>query len=1016
MSLSRRPSSASASLWRCRGRRLSLVALLFGSLGPAVQAESAAPANSPLPVSSQAPAYAVRLWDRDSGLPQQHLTAVIQTNDGYLWCGTYNGLVRFDGARFVVFDPTNTPGLRDGRIVALCQARDGSLWIGHENGNLAHFRDGRVDEVKVSSDPSLPAALALAEDGNGRIWAAKTIQVVKDTQGVLWVCRHGELARIGPEGEVPVPVKRTLEGESVAAIGAARQGGLWMVQEGSFRRWQDGRWLEDWGPPPWGRDLGSSRILLELTDGTIAGGSADSGLFLWRRGQRPQIFDVAGGLPHPRVRGLWEDTEGNLWVATGGGGLAMVHIAPFRELRPPGGWTGRAVLAVSPARSGGLWIGTEGGGLYRWRENEWQQFGKDDGMENPYVWSLLEDSNGQLIVGTWGGGGVFRRTPDGRFVRDSRIDPTMPVLALLADREGSIWYGTGAGLFGGRAAVLARDGAPIATGNRVVNLRSLAEDKEGNIWAGLLGGGLAVRRPDGRHDTLRQVDGLSSDQVLSLCPAADGGLWIGTVGGGLNRHKNGRFSAVTTAQGLPSNTIRHLLADGLGFLWLDTGNGVFRVSEQSLHDCADRRIAAVAGEVYGRSEGLPSEEITGAQAALTRTADGRLWFCTAKGLAYVDPGSLRVNRTAPQLLIENLTVDGLLRPSTGGIMAVLAGPRRLQIRYTAFNYSAPEKTRFRTRLVGIEEHWTEAGTAREAVFHLLPPGSYRFEMLACNNSGIWATVPAAQAFVVQPFFWQTWWFRIGVGGLVIAAASLAGIGAARVRLQRRIEEAERQQAVEHERARIARDIHDDLGASLTRLTLLSQTAMTENAAGRSTAPELNSIYDTASELTRSMDEIVWAVNPRHDSLDSLANFLGKFAQEYLQAAQIRCRLDLPAGLPPTPVPAEVRHNVFLATKEVLNNSVKHAGTTEVRLALAATQDGFRLTLEDNGRGFAPPAAGAAAGGSSDQRDGLANLHRRLTDSGGTCVVESAPGQGTRTIFTVSLQGSRADRDRGGRIS
>lgn len=1015
MSLFRRPYRAIASLWRCRGRWSSLTAVLYCCLGQAVRAENAAPANASLPVSPQVPAYALRLWDRDSGLPQQHLTAVIQTNDGYLWCGTYNGLVRFDGARFVVFDPTNTPGLRGGRIVALCQARDGSLWIGHENGDLARFQDGRVVEVRASSDPSLPAALALAEDGNGRIWAAKTIQLVKDTQGTLWVCHQGELARIGPEGEVPVPVRRTLEGETVAAIGAARQGGLWMVQEGRFRRWQDGRWLEDWGPPPWSRDLGSSRILLELSDGTIAGGSADSGLFLWRRGQRPQVFGLAEGLPHPRVRGLCEDTEGNLWAATGGGGLAMLHVAPFRELRPPGGWTGRAVLAVSPTRSGGLWIGTEGGGIYRWREDEWQQFGKEDGMENPYVWSLMEDNDGQLIVGTWGGGGVFRRRPDGRFFRDSRIDPTIPVLALLADREGSIWFGTGAGLFGGRAAVLAHDGAPVATGNRVFNLRSLAEDKDGNIWAGLLGGGLAVQRSNGRYDTLRQTDGLSSDQVLSLCPASDGGLWIGTAGGGLNRHKDGRFSVVTMAQGLPGNTIRHLLADGLGFLWLDTGNGVFRVSEQSLHDCADQRIASVAGEIYGRSEGLPSEEITGAQGALARTTDGRLWFCTAKGLAYIDPSSLRVNRNEPKLLIENVTVDGLLRPSTGKVISVPAGPKRLQIRYTAFNFAAPEKTRFRTRLVGIEEHWTEAGTAREAVFHLLPPGTYRFEMLACNNSGIWATVAAAQTFVVQPFFWQTWWFRFGIGGLVIATASLAGIGAARARLQRRIEEAERQRAIEHERARIARDIHDDLGASLTRLTLLSQTAMTENAAGRSTAPELDAIYTTANELTRSMDEIVWAVNPRHDSLDSLANFLGKFAQEYLQTANIRCRLDLPPGLPPSPVPAEVRHNVFLATKEVLNNSVKHAGTTEVRLALAATPDGFRLTLEDNGRGFVLPKAGTEVGTGYDQRDGLANLHRRLAESGGTCEVESAPGQGTRTTFTVILEGSRSDLARRGKI-
>jgi signal transduction histidine kinase len=545
----------------------------------------------------------------------------------------------------------------------------------------------------------------------------------------------------------------------------------------------------------------------------------------------------------------------------------------------------------------------------------------------------------------------------------------------------------------------------------VVNLRSLAEDKEGNIWAGLLGGGLAVRRPDGRHEILRQADGLKSDLVRSLCPASDGGLWIGTEGGGLNRLKDGRFSAVTTAHGLPGNTIAHLLADGLGFLWLDTEKGLFRVSEKSLFACAEGRSAALAGEAYGRSDGLPSQEIPGAQAALTRTADGRLWFCTAKGLVWVDPGALPDNRSVPRFAIEDLTVDGQLRPPTGGMVTVPAGPKRLQVRYTAFSFAAPEKTRFRTRLAGLELDWTEAGTDREAVFHLLPPGNYRFEVIASSHGGVWATEPAVQAFVVQPFFWQTWWFRLGAGALLVGTACLAGIGAARARLQRRIDEAERQRAIEHERARIARDIHDDLGASLTRLTLLSQTAMTENTAGRSTGVELDAIYTTARELTRSMDEIVWAVNPRHDSLDSLANFLGKYAQEYLRAAQIRCRLDLPAGLPPTPVPAEVRHNVFLATKEVLHNSVKHAGTSEVRIALAAMPDGFKLTLEDNGRGFLPTAADEPANGSPSRRDGLANLHRRLADSGGSCQVESAPGQGTRTTFTVSLRGRRAEPGR-----
>jgi signal transduction histidine kinase len=352
------------------------------------------------------------------------------------------------------------------------------------------------------------------------------------------------------------------------------------------------------------------------------------------------------------------------------------------------------------------------------------------------------------------------------------------------------------------------------------------------------------------------------------------------------------------------------------------------------------------------------------------------------------------------VLIEELRVnDAAVAANKTNAVRIEPGRHRFDFDYTAISFAAPERVLFRYRLDPLEQEWIGPTKKRTVSYSHIPPGDYIFRVLACNSDGAWNQTDATLAFTVLPFFWQTLWFRIVAILFAFGIVGLVALLAARQRYRRQIELAERQRGIERERARIAQDIHDDLGSSLTRIILLSQSARGDLDSPELAASDLDRIYDTARNLTRSLDEIVWAVNPRHDTLDSLATYLGKFAQDFLGAANIRCRLDLPVSLPSWPVTAEARHNVFLAFKEALNNAVKHAQATEVRIVLALEQSAFTLTIEDNGRGFDPTAPRADK---TDTEDGLKNMCKRLSEIGGSCEIKSAVNQGTRIKFHVPV--------------
>jgi signal transduction histidine kinase len=376
----------------------------------------------------------------------------------------------------------------------------------------------------------------------------------------------------------------------------------------------------------------------------------------------------------------------------------------------------------------------------------------------------------------------------------------------------------------------------------------------------------------------------------------------------------------------------------------------------------------------------------------------------------VDPVGARINLRPPPVRIEEMQVDD--RPFTDGYdvgpLKIPPGRHRIEFEYNGLSFIAPEKVRFKCRLNGFDPDWVDVGTKGVVTYNYIPPGKYLFQVIACNNDGVWNETGAALKFEVLPYFWQTTWFRVLAGLATVLGAGGAVWFETRRRMRRRLEQAERHRDIERERSRIARDIHDDLGAQLTRITMISESARDDLDNPGQAMIGLNRIYDTARELTRSMDEIVWAVSPRHDTLEGLATYLEKYAQDWLVTAGIRCRLDLPLQFLKWHLTSEVRHNVFLAFKEALHNAVKHSGASEVHIRLAVRENSFELVVADNGRGFAvgeKSRKATSAPGRVASGNGLENMRRRLAVIGGSCEIQSTPGTGTKVTFSVLIKAS-----------
>lgn len=1006
---------------------LSFLSIPFGACGGGTNFQSAGKAN---------PADLFEVWhDEGAWWLQNSVTAIVQGYDGYLWLGTYHGLVRFDGITFTAFDSANAPALANGRITSLYESPNHVLWIGHETGHFSTLSNGQFYAFQPGTNWPGGVVEMLTSDEQGDVWAlndtgllyrmrdgktgmtpggASAIRkatLARAHDGKVWMTSNGQVATLEQGTVVPVSFPGGEATNFHERVFPSIDGGIWILGNGRLRKWRNGIWQAEIEALP--TVPGAINAVVETRFGLIAG-TMREGLYVLRPGESPLHFTRADGLSHDWVRALCVDLEGNCWVGTGAG-FDGFRSRKVKMLSPPDKWKGSSVRSFITQPDGSIWVGTEGAGLYHYDGRNWTSFKEADGLLNLFVWSVFETKEHELFAGTWGGG--LYRLHGEKFERpDELSNINAPVTALHESSGGRLWIGTQSGLFlyqHGHLSCVA--GKNVLT---VPDIRAISEGTDGTLWLGMSGGGLAAFK-NGEIKQFTKADGLGSDLISCLYADSDRTLWIGTSDNGLSRFKEGKFTSVGTEQGLPSKVIAHIVDDGAGYLWLGTQAGILRVNKSDLNLCADGQSASVRCLSFGRAEGLTTQICPGGfQPGACKAADGRLWFPTVKGLAVLNPRNVAANSVVPPVVIESLLVDGI-SPTKNNVKAriprnemaqnipllIAPGHRRFEFHYTALSFVAPDKVRFRRMLQGLERDWVDVGDRRIAEYNSLRAGDYIFKVIACNNDDLWNQAGASFAFTVRPFFWQTLWFRTA---FIMAIAGLMTAGVfwvSRRRLRRALELSERQHAVERERIRIARDMHDELGASLTRITLLSQSMRGDNPGQPEVAADAQHIYTTARELTRAMDEIVWAVNPTHDTVDSLVAYLGRYAEQYLNAAGIRCHLDVPLHVPPWVLNAEARHNIFLAFKEALHNIVKHSHASETRVSVELGQAGFVLLIKDNGRGFAQNQSELISSGRSERvssGNGLMNMRKRMETIGGTFDWETSPGSGTCIKLSISI--------------
>jgi ligand-binding sensor domain-containing protein len=746
------------------------------------------------------------VWRQPQGLTQDSVLSLLQSRDGYLWVGTRGGLARFDGVQFTTFDDRNRSQLGENEVWALEEGEDGSLWIGTFGGGVSRLKDGQFTIYTTRDGLSNDVVRALTTDGRGGMWIG-TEQGLSHLSG-------GKFRNYNAEDGLGTG--------QVDSLFRDRDNSLWVgTSGGGLFQIRDERIVPVMLPEP--RPLGVESMLRDAQGALWF--ATHSGAFRLHDGKTTK-YTTAEGLSSNWVARLALDKDGQLWILTDKG--LDRYLGPTATGAPIAG----AVLtsdaqALLPDREGSVWLGYIGAGIAQVQQRLFDSYAEPDGLPDPNVYAALEDTSGNLWIGSRLGLTLYRNH---KFTVQpfSNTVPNPSVTALAETSDGQLWVGTEGGLFRSlRATSTVRDGQvlPLSSvaieGVSRVRVRVILQDSQGTVWVGLNTEGLA-RLKDGQVQVYTTKNGLSSNYVRGLAEDRDGHLWVATRGGGLNKLKDGRVVAVYSEnEGLPSKNLQALHMDGEGTLWIasrrglvrlkdgsfstcdvndglfvnhtygfaedDSGNlwmsggkGVFRVNKKELHDFAEGRTPRVRSVPYGREHGFHSTmAAVGYHPVITRARDGRLWFATLGGLASVDPRRLQTNKVPPPVHIESVSVDERPVP-LGEEITAAPGKGDLVFRYTALSFLAPDKVAFRYKLEGFDADWKDVGTRRTAFYTNLPPGPYRFRVLAANNDGVWNEAGASIDLRLRPHFYETYWFFAAS----VAAVALLGAATQRLRVKR----------------------------------------------------------------------------------------------------------------------------------------------------------------------------------------------------------------------------------------
>ena len=984
-------------------------------------------------------ARTTRIWRNVDGLPSDSVTALIQTRDGFLWVGTSAGLVRFDGVKFAMVKVAASPLNNPLHITSLCEDSAGCLWIGTGKDGLFQLIQGKVRRYTTALGLLDDSVTSLAADKRGMVWIGtksgltlwtghdfksftthdglpdKIVSGVNVARsGTVWITTRVGMCRYTNGHIMPYALQTDSQGRSPEYLGAYedRRGNLWAFGDTYLINLTENKRLNYFR----NSESASLRIwsLCEGRDGRLWIGTSGRGLCCFEDNRFQPVILGENRWSYD-VRAICEDREGNLWLGTSGGGLVQLRCQSTHVMRVGQGLPTGSPTALALDTGGRIYVGMQRAGLFVGESGGFERV-RGSGrlaVEN-FVTSVWASRDGTVWAGTLGGGLYGLREGRGVHITTANGLADDAVLAVCVDLEGSVWASTGAGTvhrFGaqGEAGFDTEQGLP---GTPVTVLSPTAT---GGLWLGTQDGQI-LREERGKFTRIGTTQDPGHHPVLALLEGEQTRLWIGTGGGGLSCLASGMTVNWNMNNGLPSDIVAGLVKDKADNLWLATGAGIYRVSRNDIHQVLDNpRIPLACKLMSDVKTGTASTTVLGEPRALL-SPDGDLWFATSEGLMNVDTHQSEIAQAVFPVYIESASFGGQppisLLPgasqSPGGNDRTPVEPpvdsRSLEMHFTALSYFAPENLQFRHKLEGSDSDWVDDAGVRFVRYSRLPYGHYRFRVAARNVDGDWQEAAETFAFIIRtPIYFRTWAiFFYGISAVALVAGIVRIVSHRRLRFT--LARLEQQESLQRERMRIARDMHDEMGSKLTKISFLSERAQVDAKSVGPLGEKIESIAQTSRELLKTMDEIVWVVNPRNDTLENLITYLSHHAVEYFQTTSLECELRLPEEIPHYALSSEMRHDLFLTFEEVLNNVLKHSGATNVQVEMIIHAQEFELKVTDNGRGFAVPAFSAAKVSARGGRggNGLRNMRQRLAALGGECLISSQPGAGVTVTMRIRL--------------
>lgn len=948
--------------------------------------------------------YYERLRTTDDGLPHNSVRSILQDQRGFIWLATVGGLARFDGREIEEIKVPESFRKTGYNIRAMGQESDGALLIATTSGDFIRLRGTEFSPHPVSAYIKGAAAPEFTIETGGVIWVlagtrtlfrwengrieqfgkeerigptTNHLTVAHDGDGNTWlgaddflgVYRNGQL---NPSKDIPT---------GSILVAGSKTGEVWRCTSEGLARLQQGRWVVVLSDVPWKSAAAQVRCIFEDSQGALWIASSRMGLYRFSNGQLTHLqtsFSAASF--------IMEDREGNLWVGTDGNGVAQLREKNHQLYNTHSGLPQDACSALAEDPSGAIWVANRAGGPIKIVDFVPQAPTENSTINKTFSNLVCADREGYLWFGG-GSGGLWRARLSALDRVEKMPEPSGNFNLLYCARNGDVWFARN-NLLG-----YYREGIshllPLEPWVQLGRFQSIAEDRSGNVWFGTSEGSLV--KYDGKNLMLFDDHGrLPKQSIHSLYIDEADVFWIATADG-LGVKEGDRLQMISQAQGLADNLIIQVLEDDHGYLWLGCRRGLFYVSRADLLAVTRGTSERVLCHIFGKEQGLLGfSPTTNYQPSTHKSRDDTLWFATSNGALAIDAKARKTPQPPPPVYIDKVLIDNRPTPEKTGLK-ISPGEHTFEFRFAVPSFVAPESIEVRHQLVGVDREWIQTSNARTATYSHLHPGLYKLRAIARNSEGVWNKEGASIEFTLLPAWWQTSWASVGAMVLFAAAVASAARYWAQRKLKQKLDRLEREHALEKERTRIARDLHDDLGGGLIELGLIAdRLAMTS-------PPDVRGPLQTLASRTRRLGaelaSIIWAVNTKNESLDRLAVFVRSYCRRLFHNSSIECVVTGAESISPFPLSPDTQHHLLAIAKEAVANVLKHSRATHVSVEMRQIGDLFELSVEDNGRGFASDAAEANEG------NGLLNMRSRAAEINGSLKIDSGPDRGTIIVLT-----------------